>query len=120
MSSYTVLLFLALSLWVRVAHQSGFTSPDYMAAYGHGAFQSNVVWHIGQDREVVYDISDIDGMDNYTVALWQQSIIGGGATLGPVVNSKCSLMFLYITCLRSRRSLRCHPMGYENDGFGLR
>ncbi|ROV87585.1 hypothetical protein VMCG_10614 [Cytospora schulzeri] len=83
----STLSFLALTLWICVAHQSGFTSPNYIAAYGYGDFESNVVWYVGQNREVVYDISDIDGLENYTIALWQQSIIGGGATLGPVVNS---------------------------------
>lgn len=78
---------LVLTLWAGVTHQAGFSSPDYVAAYGYGSFESNVVWYVGQTREVVYDISDIDGLENYTIALWQQSIIGGGATLGPVVNS---------------------------------
>lgn len=84
-------LTLLLSLFVALSHQSGFTSPNYVVAYGPGQYQSNVLWYVGQTKDVIYDISDVDGFDTYTIALWQQSMAGGGATLGPVVNSQSIL-----------------------------
>ncbi|KAI3394659.1 hypothetical protein diail_2469 [Diaporthe ilicicola] len=81
-------LSIVFGLWVTLSHQSGFTSPNYVVSYGSGQYESNALWYVGQTKEVVYDISDIDGLNTYTVALWQQSVAGGGATLGPVVNSE--------------------------------
>ena len=81
-------LFLILTFWATITHQSGFSNPNYVVAYGTGKYESNTVWYVGQTKEVVYDISDMDGVENYTIALWQQAITENGATLGPVVNSK--------------------------------
>lgn len=74
-------------LWAALSEQSGFTSPNFVTPYGSGAYENVVVWYVGQTKEVVYQIIDIDGLDNYTIALWQQSISGGSALQGPVVNS---------------------------------
>lgn len=84
-------LTLLLGFFVTLSHQSGFTSPNYVVSYGPGQYQSNVLWYVGETKDVVYDISDVDGFDTYTIALWQQSMAGGGATVGPVVNSKSIL-----------------------------
>lgn len=77
----TVLLLAGLS------HQSGFSSPDFVTPYGSGAYENTVVWYVGQTKTVTYDISGT-GLEDYTIALWQQSVGGGGATQGPVVYSK--------------------------------
>lgn len=79
---------LPIVLWAAVTLQSGFSSPDFVTPYGSGAFQNVVVWYVGQSKEVAYSIADLSGLDNYTIALWQQATDGGAATLGPVVNSK--------------------------------
>ncbi|KAG6354674.1 hypothetical protein INS49_004692 [Diaporthe citri] len=78
---------LIFGLCITLSHQSGFSSPDYVVKYATGQYESNVLWYVGETRDVVYDISDLDGFDTYTVALWQQSVTGGGAVLGPVANS---------------------------------
>lgn len=75
------------ALWIALSQQSGFTSPNYVPSYGPGQYQSNTVWYVGETKEDVYVIIDVDGLDNYTVALWQQNL-AGGATLGPVVNGE--------------------------------
>lgn len=81
-SSYCVCtLFSAASL------ETGFSSPNFVTPYGSGAYENVVVWYVGQTKEATYDISGT-GLENYTVALWQQDIAGGGATAGPVVNSR--------------------------------
>lgn len=84
----TAILSLIFGFCVTLSHQSGFTSPNYVVKYGTGQYESNVLWYVGEMKDVVYDISDIAGLETYTVALWQQSIAGGGAILGPVVNSR--------------------------------
>lgn len=90
----TPILFLILGFCINLSQQSGFTSPNYVVKYGTGQYESNVLWYVGETRDVVYDISDVAGLDTYTVALWQQSILGGGAILGPVVNSKSKNVWL--------------------------
>lgn len=87
MLSFTF-LFLPLALWPVVTRQAGFSSPYYVTAYGHGGFMSNVVWYVGDTKEVVYNISGVDGLSNYTIALWQQSLHGASAMKGPVIESK--------------------------------
>ncbi|KAG8164281.1 hypothetical protein KVR01_006199 [Diaporthe batatas] len=83
--------WLLMGFYAALTHQSGFSSPNYVVSYGPGQYQSNVLWYVGETKEVVYDISDVvDGLETYTIALWQQSMAGGGANLGPVVNSEPS------------------------------
>jgi hypothetical protein len=83
-----LVLALLVGFFVTLSHQTGFTSPNYVVSYGPGQYQSNVLWHVGEKKDIVYDIRDVSGLDTYTIALWQQSKAGGGATLGPVVKSK--------------------------------
>lgn len=78
---------LTSTLFAAVTHQ-GFSSPSYVVSYGPGGFESNVVWYVGQSNEIAYDISGIDGLEGYTIALWQQSMAGASASQGPVVYSK--------------------------------
>lgn len=81
LSCLTVLLLVGLS------RQSGFSSPNFVTPYGSGAYENTIVWYVGQTETVTYDISDT-GLEDYTIALWQQSVGGGGATQGPVVYSQ--------------------------------
>lgn len=71
---------LAILLWAAITQQSGFTSPNFVTPYGSGSFDNVVVWYVGQVKEVIYDVTDIAGLDNYTIALWQQDTNGGAAT----------------------------------------
>lgn len=68
---------LILSLWAAASQQSGFSNPEYVAADGSGTFDDVQVWYVGQNKEIVCDISGT-GLENYTVALWQQKTSGGG------------------------------------------
>lgn len=81
---------LVLALGAALSRQSGFSSPDFVEPYGSGAYENVDVWYVGQTKEVAYDITDVSGLDKYTIALWQQALSGGAATLGPVVDSECS------------------------------
>lgn len=81
---------LVLALGAALSRQSGFNSPNFVEPYGPGAYENVDVWYVGQTKEVAYDITDVSGLDKYTIALWQQALGGGGATLGPVVDSECS------------------------------
>lgn len=85
----SLVVLLVLTLGAAVSYQSGFSSPNFVQAYGSGTFENVVIWYVGQVKEVIYDITDVSGLGDYTVALWQQDISGGSATLGPVVNSEC-------------------------------
>lgn len=89
---------LAILLWAAATQQSGFTSPNFVTPYGSGSFENVVVWYVGQVKEVIYDITDVTGLDNYTIALWQQNQNGGAATLGPVVNSKWASHPVELSC----------------------
>lgn len=89
MSLVVVPLLLILSFGAVVSRQSGFSSPNFVQPYGSGAFENVVVWYVGQTKQVIYDVTDVSGLDEYTVALWQQDTgAGGSATLGPVINSE--------------------------------
>ncbi|KAJ4386329.1 hypothetical protein N0V93_009223 [Gnomoniopsis smithogilvyi] len=79
-------LCLSMILLVDISQESGFSNPDFVTPYGPGTYENVVVWYIGQTKTIKYDISGT-GLEDYTIALWQQSVDGGGATLGPVVNS---------------------------------
>lgn len=84
-------------LWLaELSQQSGFSSPDFVTPYGSGAYENVIVWYVGQTKKVTYDISGT-GLEDYTIALWQQSVSGGGASLGPVVNSKLNVYHFHIT-----------------------
>lgn len=104
MFSFTF-IFLTLALWPVVTHQASFSSPNYMAAYGPGAYESNVVWYVGKTKEVVYDISDMNGLSNYTIALWQQSLYEQSANLGSAIESKW-LFDVYVSYFGALGDLR--------------
>lgn len=74
-------------LFASISQQSGFSNPNFVTPYGSGLYDNVVVWYIGQTERIVYDLSGTE-LDDYTVALWQQDINGGGASEGPVVNRK--------------------------------
>lgn len=80
-------LLLVATLFSTASLETGFSSPNFVTPYGSGAYENVVVWYVGQTKEVAYDISGT-GLQDYTVALWQQDVAGGGATAGPVVNSR--------------------------------
>lgn len=88
----SLVVLLVLALGAAVSRQSGFSGPNFVQPYGSGAFKNVVGWYVGQTKEVIYDITDVSGLDEYTVALWQQDISGGSATLGPVVNNSVGCM----------------------------
>lgn len=67
----------------------GLASPQHARLNHHTCSLLNThVWYVGQAREVVYDISELDNMINYTIGLWQQSLSANTAHLGPVIESK--------------------------------
>lgn len=69
------MLFLALLLFTTVPLVSSqFLNPS----------QSRELWRIGQTRKVQYNTK----LEEYTIALWQQAIAGGSATLGPIIVGK--------------------------------
>ncbi|KAF4900230.1 hypothetical protein CGCF415_v010215 [Colletotrichum fructicola] len=66
------MLFLAVLLFTTVPLVSSqFLNPS----------QSRELWRIGQTRKVQYNTK----LEKYTIALWQQAIAGGSATLGPII-----------------------------------
>ncbi|KAI8245862.1 hypothetical protein K4K56_003700 [Colletotrichum sp. SAR 10_98] len=66
------MLFLAVLLFTTVPLVSSqFLNPS----------QSRELWRTGQTRKVQYNTK----LEKYTIALWQQAIAGGSATLGPII-----------------------------------
>ncbi|KAK2741690.1 hypothetical protein CKAH01_07031 [Colletotrichum kahawae] len=66
------MLFLAVLLFTTVPLVSSqFLNPS----------QRRELWRIGETRKIQYNTK----LENYTIALWQQAIAGGSATLGPII-----------------------------------
>lgn len=83
----SLVYYLTLLLLVRDSQQSAFSSPAYVTAYGPGQYQSNDVYYLGQTKDIVYNVAGM-GLEDYTVALWQQALGRASALEGPVVNSR--------------------------------
>lgn len=90
---------LVLALWAALSRQAAFSNPNYVQPYGSGRYENVDVWYVGQSQEVTYDITDISGLNEYTIALWQQDLSRSSANIGPVVNSECSAYLTYSVLL---------------------
>ncbi|KUI74011.1 hypothetical protein VM1G_09595 [Cytospora mali] len=84
------LLVLALSSVVTQAtlgSQASFTNPHYVTASGHGRFKNNIVWYVGQNQEVAYNLTGFNGVEAYFINIWQQDLSKSSASKGPTLDS---------------------------------
>jgi hypothetical protein len=87
-------LFLALFSVIQLAFaaqqslQAGrfFNPPNSPADLADNAFSENPVWTIGEVQTIQFTTTYL----NYTIALWQQDLRQGAATLGPIIFRECS------------------------------
>lgn len=77
----SILILLLIPLNAQESLKVGrFFNPPNTDASDPG-YENDPVWKIGETKTIQFTTT----YSNYTIALWQQTLAGGSATLGPII-----------------------------------